>query len=268
MAPVTDNPESMQPTRGADTTAPRFALRTMRAKAHAHVKLSRPEALRYLGYSGQTINEELTRRLDKWALACENELSPTYTWRAFAIDEERTSWEGEPAVALQGCNLLLEGNSIATHLRGAHFAACFAATLGLASERALHSLGATNPLDAILYDACCNALIEAVAQAAQEDIAAEAEKAGLFARMRFSPGYGDLPLAVQPRFIEALDAQKLLGLSVNSSLLLVPAKSVTAVVGLFSTVPQTPARTPCQDCIAREYCSYLEKGITCYGNHH
>ena len=99
MAPVTDNPESMQPTRGADTTAPRFALRTMRAKARAHVKLSRPEALRYLGYSGQTINEELTRRLDKWALACENELSPTYTWRAFAIDEERTSWEGEPAVA-------------------------------------------------------------------------------------------------------------------------------------------------------------------------
>ena len=86
--------------------------------------------------------------------------------------------------------------------------------------------------------------------------------------MRFSPGYGDLPLAVQPRFIEALDAQKLLGLSVNSSLLLVPAKSVTAVVGLFSTVPQTPTRTPCQDCIAREYCSYLEKGITCYGNHH
>lgn len=100
------------------------------------MKLSRPEALRYLGYSGQTINEELTRRLEKWALACENELSPTYTWRAFAIDEERTRWEGEPVVALQGCNLPLKGNSIATHLRGARFAACFAATLGLASERA------------------------------------------------------------------------------------------------------------------------------------
>lgn len=268
MAPVTHNPESMQPTRGADTTAPRFALRTMRAKAHAHVKLNRQEALRYLGYSGQTINEELTERLEKWALACENDLSPTYTWRVFAIDEKHTRWEGEPSVALQGCSLRLEGNSIATHLHGARFAACFAATLGLASERALHSLGATNPLDAILYDACCNALIEAVAQAAQEDIAGEAKKAGLFARMRFSPGYGDLPLAVQPRFIETLNAQKLLGLTVNSSLLLVPAKSITAVVGLFDTVPPTPARTPCQDCIAREYCSYLEKGITCYGNHH
>lgn len=268
MASVVHIPENQHGTRGADTPAPRFVLRTMRAKAHAHVKLSRQEALRYLGYSGQTINEELTDRLEKWALTCENELSPTYTWRVFAIDEEHSHWEGEPVVALSGCSLALEGNSIATHLHGARFAACFAATLGLASERQLHSLGAINPLDAILYDACCNALIEAVAQAAQEDIAAEAEKAGLFARMRFSPGYGDLPLAVQPRFIETLDAQKLLGLTVNESLLLVPAKSITAVVGLFSTVPSIPARTPCQDCIAREYCSYLEKGITCYGNHH
>lgn len=127
---------------------------------------------------------------------------------------------------------------------------------------------ATSPLDAILFDACCNALIEEVAQAAQEDIAREAAKAGLFARMRFSPGYGDLPLAIQPQFIREIDATKRLGLTVNESLLLVPAKSITAIVGLFSEIPPSIAKKPCQDCIAREYCSYLEKGITCYGNHH
>ena len=254
--------------RGAANPAPRFAFQTMRAKAQAKVTLNRQEALRYLGYSGQAIDKELSNRLEGWAKTCETKLNPTYTWRIFALDEKRCRWNENPTVALKGTSLHFDGKSIAAHLRGAQFAACLAATLGLASEREIHSLAATSPLDAMLFDACCNALIESVAQAAQEDIAAEAEKAGLFARMRFSPGYGDLPLALQPRFIEALNAQKLLGISVNKSLLLVPAKSITAVVGLFDEIPSNPARTPCQDCIAREYCSYLEKGITCYGNLH
>ena len=265
----TNNAAEQHSIRGAANPAPRFAFRTLRAKAHAHATVNRDEALRYLGYSGQKIDDALIARLDGVAQACEEELAPSFTWRVFAIDEEQCRWEGEhPVVALQGTALAFEGKSITTHLKGAEYAACFAATLGAKSERELRSRAAISPLDAMLYDACCNALIEEVAQAAQDDIAAEAAKAGLHARMRFSPGYGDLPLAIQPQFIGELEAPKRLGLTVNKSLLLVPAKSITAIVGLFSTVPPSIGRTPCQDCIAREYCSYLEKGITCYGNHH
>lgn len=256
------------PTRGAANPAPLFAFRTMRAKAHAVVSLSREEALRYLGYSGQVIDDELVARLESMATTCEKGLNPTFTWRVFAIDEQRCRWDENPCVALEGTSLSFEGKSINTHLRGARFAACFAATLGAESERQVRTLAATNPLDAMLYDACCNALIEEVAQAAQNDIAREAARAGLFARMRFSPGYGDLPLAIQPQFIKAIDASKRLGLTVNESLLLVPAKSITAIVGLFDTLPPKTTQSPCKECIAREYCSYIEKGITCYGNHH
>lgn len=255
--------------RGADHPAPRFAFRTLQAKAHVHATVNRDEALRYLGYSGQAIDDALIARLDGVAQACEEGLNPSFTWRTFAISNEQSRWEGKgPVVALRGTTLAFAGKSITTHLKGAEYAACFAATLGAKSERELHSRAATSPLDAMLYDACCNALIEEVAQAAQDDIAAEAAKAGLHARMRFSPGYGDLPLSVQPQFISELEAPKRLGLTVNKSLLLVPAKSITAIVGLFSTVAPSTGRTPCQDCIAREYCSYREKGITCYGNLH
>ena len=245
-----------QSTRGAANPAPLFAFRTMRAKGHAAVSLNREEALRYLGYSGQAIDDGLVNRLESIAAACETELDPTFTW-----DED-------PRVVLAGASLVFEGESVASHLRGARFAACFAATLGAESERQLRTLAAINPLDAMLYDACCNALIEEAAQAAQEDIAHEAASAGLFARMRFSPGYGDLPLAVQPQFIKAIDASRRLGLAVNESLLLVPAKSITAIVGLFDELPPATTKKPCKECVAREYCSYLEKGITCYGNHH
>lgn len=56
----------------------------------------------------------------------------------------------------------------------------------------------------MLYDACCNLLIEEVARAAQDDITREAARAGPFTRMRFSPGNGDLPLTIQPQPIKAI----------------------------------------------------------------
>lgn len=59
----------------------------------------------------------------------------------------------------------------------------------------------------MLYDACCNLLIEEVALAAQDDITREAARAGLFTRMRFSPGNGDLPLTIQPQPIKAIAAK-------------------------------------------------------------
>lgn len=72
------------------------------------------------------------------------------------------------------------------------------------SLRQVRTPATTNPLDAILYGACCNLLIEEVARAAQDDITREAARAGLFTRMRFSPGNGDLPLTIQPQPIKAI----------------------------------------------------------------
>lgn len=59
----------------------------------------------------------------------------------------------------------------------------------------------------MLYDACCNLLIEEVARAAQDDITREAARAGPFTRMRFCPGNGDLPLTIQPQPIKAIAAK-------------------------------------------------------------
>ena len=42
---------------------------------------------------------------------------------------------------------------------------------------------------------------------AQDDITREAARAGLFTRMRFSPGNGDLPLTIQPQPIKAIAAK-------------------------------------------------------------
>lgn len=49
---------------------------------------------------------------------------------------------------------------------------------------------------------------------------------------RFSPGYGDLALGIQPEFLKIIDANRKLGIAINDSLLMSPSKSVTAIMGI------------------------------------
>ena len=49
---------------------------------------------------------------------------------------------------------------------------------------------------------------------------------------RFSPGYGDLPLGYQRTLLAILDTPRKIGVSLTDTLLMVPSKSVSAVVGV------------------------------------
>ena len=50
--------------------------------------------------------------------------------------------------------------------------------------------------------------------------------------VRFSPGYGDLPLSTQKDFIRILNTERLAGVTINENYLMNPRKTVTAVCGL------------------------------------
>ena len=50
-------------------------------------------------------------------------------------------------------------------------------------------------------------------------------------RMRYSPGYGDLPLEAQRPLLAALDAARQAGITLSSALLMMPSKSVSAIIG-------------------------------------
>lgn len=233
--------------------------------------LDRDEALRYLGYSGQIVDGELLERFEELACACERDLRPACVHAAFPVDGARTRWDEDdedPRVALAGCGLVLPGRDIARHLRGAREAVLMACTLGAASERELRKHAAVSPADALMYGAAASALVEAAAEACDATIAREAGSRGLFAGSRYSPGYGDLPLSVQAAFLAALDATRRIGLAVTEGNVLVPTKSVTAVIGLFDD--PRPARAAdadaaCAACALGGRCGLREKGRTCHG---
>ena len=266
------------------------------------MRLDRSEALRYLGYTGQQVDEALLTRFNRLADECERVIAPSFAWSVFDIDEKRTRWEApEPGatgtlnacdtgpnavegcsavsgpeaecgnglvrqMALEGCGLVLEGNSIAEHLRGACKVALMACTLGAVSEREMRKHEAISVADGVMFGSCCSAFVEAAANVTEGLIVGFAHDMGLTTNWRFSPGYGDLPLSAQPALLKALDASRRLGIAVTSTNMLVPVKSVTAVLGLFEQPADGgEARDACAICRLRDGCELRKRGVTCHG---
>lgn len=69
-------------------------------------------------------------------------------------------------------------------------------------------------------DALASAGIEQVCNRAEECFREQLPE--VYFTWRFSPGYGDLPLALQPEILQLLDAQKRLGLTVTPEHILIP----------------------------------------------
>ena len=110
-------------------------------------------------------------------------------------------------------------------LRGAREAYLFAATLGHGVDLLVRKYAALSAADLLIVQAIAATAIE---QYIDDETASWGEKL----LPRYSPGYGDLPLSVQPDFLAALDAQKTLGITLTETFLMIPSKSVTAIIGI------------------------------------
>ena len=241
------------------------ALKTL-AKGSVKVTLDRQMALRFLGYTGQSVEGDLLARFEALAKRCEQTNEGRYVWLVDQIDLDRSVFEGSGAqLVLRHCGLVLPGKECAKHVRGASKVVLLACTLGQRCEQEFRQLKAINTLDYIMYDSCASALTEAAGNAVHDILSEAARAEGLYAHARFSPGYGDLPLSVQPAFLATLNAQRTLGLTTTDTNLLVPTKSITAVVGLFKDEEVDDGSSPCDICPAFDYCSFRERGITCHG---
>ena len=225
-------------------------------------KVNRAEALRYLGYAGQALDAEMEARIDKNIAACEREARPGFVFRSFPIET------CERGVRLAGSSLVLEGADIARHLKGAAECAVFACTLGMANEAAMARRKAQSALDAAIYGAAGSSLVESVADACEATVVADAAKRGMRTNWRYSPGYGDLPLALQPEIVRVLAADKRLGMVSTESNLLIPAKSVTAFVGLFDADAKfdeaSGVKASCDGCACRQSCTLRAAGTPCW----
>lgn len=129
--------------------------------------------------------------------------------------------------------LFAPGKNLAKALSACNQAIIFAATAGLETERQRKRKEIVSPAAALVLDAVGTAAIESFCDMLCNNW--KNEFAGSFLRPRFSPGYGDLPLELQGSLLESLDAKQLIGVTLTNAYLMVPQKSVSAIVGIGET---------------------------------
>jgi len=154
-----------------------------------------------------------------------------------------------------------ESRDLQTHLEGCSSCFLFAATLGVDVDRLLTRLAVTDSSAAVMVQACAAAFLESFCDEQTELLAREVS--GQFLRPRFSPGYGDFPVEYNANILSALDAGKTIGLSVTAASMLVPTKSVTAVIGCFNTpdsrFPGCGSAPGCSAC-TKTNCAFRREG--------
>ncbi len=210
------------------------------------------EALRFAGV--RSPDEAALRAVRQAAEQTEKRSAPRYIYKVFSLEQT------EKGVSLPDAGLLLPGTLAKTMLSECEKAVLLLCTLGAAFDRLLRTAQARDITQALYMDACGSAYVEQGCDTAERAIAARFP--GLYLTDRFSPGYGDLPLDLQPGLLRVLDGEKRLGVCAGPSYLLNPMKSVTAVIGL-SDRPQRARIRGCAFCALREGCAYRERGMTC-----
>lgn len=208
------------------------------------------EALRYLGY-GNNIPDEKTKEL---LLLCGNELKKAmeckFTYKVFELVDGQ----------IPNCTFELKGNAIATHLNNCTKVVFMCATLGNNVDALIRKQQIKGMAEAATTDSLASAVIEQVCDKAEKTILKDFEE--YEHTWRFGLGYDDFPLESQKQFLDILDAPKRIGVCVNNSMMLIPTKSVTCVIGLGKGLDASSTRS-CDVCSFRDKCQFRKEGKSC-----
>lgn len=217
--------------------------------------IDRKEALRYLScHDEQNIGETASAYLDECEKRLLEVITPKYLYKYFPLITEN----GTPVI--EGCPLPLEGRDIAAHLEGCTGVILMCGTIGSGADRLIRILQIEDMAKAVIADAFAGAAVEQTMNEAEKHI--REEFAGKYFTWRYSPGYGDFPIDLQKSLLAVLDAPRKIGLCASDSKMLVPVKSVTAVIGV-SDSPLPQKKRGCVTCNMRERCQFRKRGLHC-----
>lgn len=210
------------------------------------------EVLRYLR-AQQPADESLWAQIREICSIFEKHVSPKHLYRevSLSVTEASLSFEG----------FTFEKGSFYEHLRHCSSVLLFAATLGIDADRITRAESTRSMLRGSIAHAAGAAMIEQYCDDLQQELAVSYEKEGEFLCSRYSPGYGDLPLSFQKSLFQLLPLEKYLGLSLNEHCMMIPSKSITAIIGISSE--QTADFRQCSGnclCCKNYACSYRKDG--------
>ena len=176
------------------------------------MKLDPQEIARYLGYGREPMPPQVSALAD----ACQGELEraviPRSVGRRMAADRFTKA-----------------SRDLSHHLRHCEEVVLYAITLGSQADQLLRRWSVRDMAKAAVGQAVCAAWLDQLAADFVEGIE---RGEGEYLTPPFSPGYGDWDLSHQGEVLEILDAPRRMGLSLTQAGMLVPEKSITALVGV------------------------------------
>lgn len=188
------------------------------------MEVSRREIYRYMGYGNQEPDGRVKEMTERCLKELQEAVSPRFFSRTFPL-----TLRPESVVDFTCFQTRSEG--LSRNLKGCEQVILFAATLGAGADLLIRRYSRLEMGRAVILQAAGAAMIEAYCDAENERLRKQFLEAGYFLRPRFSPGYGDFLLSAQRDMVRVLEAEKRVGITLTDGLIMVPSKSVTAVIG-------------------------------------
>jgi hypothetical protein len=151
-----------------------------------------------------------------------------------------------------GDSIILESYKVARLLERCEKVAFFACTIGNYLED-LAAYLADNGLilQATVLDAIGSGTVEKLAVWVEQSIRRDAGRDGFIVSRRFSPGYCDWDVSQQEMVFCAL-GNDVPGITLNESMLMVPQKSVSGIIGIGGPDKEIENYNPCITCFVKD----------------
>ena len=219
------------------------------------VTINQREVLKYLGYKGGKVDGKLLADVDKISEEVISCAKPRVTYKVFDIDIR-------DGFSLTGTVFVPGGSQVQQLLEDSSRCVVFGATLGIDIDRKIESCQVMDMYRALIMDCCASSAIEGVCDSFCESLQGRLTGSDRFLTDRFSPGYGDMPFSQQKDICNLLQTEKTIGVNLSSTGIMIPRKSVTALLGI-SDQEQKRRFRGCEYCSIFENCDYRKGGTTC-----
>ena len=198
------------------------------------------EVLRYSGQKDGKATPQIEKLAESYAEKIKENLSPRHIAARFNLSQM------EDGVMLSN-GILLKGNDIKKHLSDCDECYIICATVGIQADSFIRSSLAMGSIYGLMADAAATAAVESYCDSVENELRQQLKKEKLYLTWRYSPGYGDFPLEYQKLILQLLEAPKKIGLSMTEASMLVPTKSVTAIIGIHN-IDENCQKSGCEIC--------------------
>jgi len=175
-----------------------------------------------------------------------------------ALARKKIARSGPGFIEIEG-GITLSSESLATYIKGASHLYFFLVTIGGAIEdKATSWMSKSDHLRGYFLDRIGSLAVESLAENMEARLRKDCESKGQSISMRFSPGYCNWPIEEQFKLKKILDFAKA-DVSLTESCMMIPRKSISAVVGMGPKGVFSKTKSQCVICDKKD-CDYRRVG--------